>query len=166
MRLAKVLYGVAAALTLFGLWVRIAPSPLPTLSPDTAQAPIGAANRRATKAMAVPTEDVWAPIVAGNIFSVTRQPPARVSQAPHAQEQAADLDTRHAPTLVLYGTTVGPQGAVALIRGGPMNSGEILHVGDVVAGARIVDITDSTVTLAKPSGPLILHVPSTERKKL
>ncbi len=31
-------------------------------------------------------------------------------------------------------------------------------MGDVIAGARLVAITESTVTLLRPLGPVILHV--------
>jgi len=34
------------------------------------------------------------------------------------------------------------------------------RLGDLVAGARLIAITDSTVTLAQPSGPLVLRLPS------
>jgi hypothetical protein len=71
------------------------------------------------------------------------------------------------PTLTLLGTTIGPEGAVALI---DTNSGvpgaALHHMGDLVAGARLVAITDSTVTLDRPSGPLVLHLQSTPHKKL
>src|SRR3989442_7825279 len=70
------------------------------------------------------------------------------------------------PPLKLYGITVGPQGAVALIDADPKIPGaEIYRVGDLVAGARLVAITDSTVTLAQPSGPLILRLPSGDRNR-
>src|SRR5438876_154479 len=70
------------------------------------------------------------------------------------------------PRLTLYGTTVGPQGAVALIDADPKVPGaEIYRLGDVVAGAALVAITDSTVTLAEPSGPLVLHLRPAQRRK-
>jgi len=57
-------------------------------------------------------------------------------------------------------------GAVALIDADPKIPGaEIYHVGDRVAGATISSITDSTVVLARPSGPLTLHLPLAVRKK-
>jgi len=63
------------------------------------------------------------------------------------------------PTLRLYGITVGAQGAVALIDADPNIPGaEIYRLGDLVAGARVLAITDSTVTLAEPSGPLVLRL--------
>ena len=42
----------------------------------------------------------------------------------------------------------------------------LYHLGDVVAGARLVAITDSTVTLDRPTGgPLVLHLASTQQHK-
>ena len=162
-RATTALYGVAIALVLFGLWVRLAPALAPR--EDNVQAPLPAIDQRVAAAVAVPSEEVWAPVVADNIFSVTRRPPGRVSSTPQPSSEAAAL--RRTPTLTLYGTTVGPEGASAIIHGDAVSPGtEIHHLGDVVAGARLVDITDSTVTLARPSGALVLHLQVVERHKL
>jgi hypothetical protein len=59
---------------------------------------------------------------------------------------------------------MGPQGAVALIRDDAVaRSAEVYHIGDLVGGARLVAITDSTVTLERRSGPLVLHLPTGRR---
>src|SRR2546430_17189859 len=95
-----------------------------------------------------------------SIFSRTRTAPlVRFTPAGRAARGTAFASRR--PPLKLYGITVGPQGAVALIDADPKIPGaEIYRVGDLVAGARLVAITDSTVTLAQPYRPLILRLPS------
>jgi hypothetical protein len=103
-------------------------------------------------------------IVAANIFSPDRAPPAVRFSLPG---QAAAPAKPRGPTLRLYGITVGAQGAVALIDADPNIPGaEIYRLGDLVAGARIVAITDSTVTLAQPSGPLVLRLQPAQRRSI
>jgi hypothetical protein len=71
-----------------------------------------------------------------------------------------------APGIRLFGITKGPDGAVALIDADPKIKGaEIYRVGDRVAGSPISAISDSTVVIARPSGPFVLHLPSAVRKK-
>ena len=72
-----------------------------------------------------------------------------------------------APAVRLYGITIGASGtATALIDADPDIPGaEIYHIGDVVAGAPIVDITDSTVVLAQPSGQRVLHLQRSSRRQ-
>jgi len=85
--------------------------------------------------------------------------------AGQAVKRAAAPAAPRGPTLKLYGITLSPQGAVALIDADPKVPGaEIYHLGDLVAGARLVAITDSSVTLAKPSGPLVLRLPPARRR--
>jgi len=93
-------------------------------------------------------------IVSANIFSRERSTPAPVVRAPVIAHAVPAK-----PSLTLFGTTVGPHGAVALIQGGPATSGaELHHVGDVIAGARLVSITDSSVTLERSTGPVVLRM--------
>ena len=125
-----------------------------------------AAGRRATApADAVPATD-YESIVAANIFSQTRAAPSvRFVPAGQAVKRAAPAAAPRGPTLKLYGITLSPQGAVALIDADPKVPGaEIYHLGDLVAGARLVAMTDSSVTLAKPSGPLVLRLPPARRR--
>jgi len=153
-------------LVLVGLWLRLARSALPAPRADAAALPVPAAGRRATApADAVPATD-YESIVAANIFSQTRTAPSvRFVPVGQAAKRAAPAAPR-APTLKLYGTTLSPQGAVAIIDADPKVPGaEIYRLGDLVAGARLVAITDSDVTLAKPSGPLVLRLPPAQRKK-
>jgi len=160
------LYSVAVGLVLLGLAANIGQAP-PT-HVDGAQLVLPIIGERRPALAGASADETFAPIVAANIFSPTRRAPARVSPVEHAIHQAVGHTGPRAPTLTLYGTTVGPQGAVALIQGDGMNPGaDVYHVGDVVAGARLVAITDSTVTLARPSGALVLRLqPAEGRKKL
>ena len=69
------------------------------------------------------------------------------------------------PGIRLFGITKGPNGAVALIDADPKIKGaEIYRVGDRVAGSPISAISDSTVVIARPSGPLVLHLRSAVKK--
>jgi len=64
--------------------------------------------------------------------------------------------------MALYGTTVTADDAFALIEADPQVAGaEIYRVGDLVQGARLVKITDSTVTLASRPGGVarVLRLP-------
>jgi hypothetical protein len=66
----------------------------------------------------------------------------------------------------LYGITKGPGGAVALIDADPRIPGaEVYRVGDEVRGGRIAAVTDSTVVIARPSGPLTLRLPVTDAER-
>ena len=103
------------------------------------------------------------PIVAANIFSRTRTAPAREGAVTHTTRNPAPVP--HGTTLTLYGTTIGPQGAVALIDDDtPPRGAHLHHMGDLIAGARLVAITDSTVTLDRQSGPFVLHLPASMRQ--
>jgi hypothetical protein len=156
------LYLVAAALLVAGLGLRLAPTPLPRVQAAPLAVPAELdPNRASTSARPVPAYNA---IIAANIFSPDRTPPAvRLSLVGRV---AAPTKPRE-PTLRLYGITVGAQGAVALIDADPNIPGaEIYRVGDLVAGARVLAITDSTVTLAEPSGPLVLHLRPAQRRSV
>jgi hypothetical protein len=152
--LAHGLYGAAALLLVAGLGLRVAPTRLS----GAAVAPLD------LPAVAVPDSAVrrpppmprYAPIVTTNIFSQDRTaPPVRFS----LPGRAVAPPKPRGPVLRLFGITVGPHGAVAIIDADPKIPGSDLYrVGDVVAGARLVAITDSTVTLVAPAGPLVLRL--------
>jgi hypothetical protein len=154
MRVAPVpvLYGAAAVLALSGLWLRVARPPLPKVDPAALKLP--------TQQPATATGDVspadYQPIVDQNIFAQSRgveaSKPAAVASKARNHPAEASLELR--------GTTIGPRGAVALI------GADVHRIGDIVDGAKLVAITDSTVTLERPSGQQVLHVPSSQRKKL
>lgn len=158
------LYGAAAALGLTGLALQIAPTPLPRAR-AAAVAPIPVPHPAASgpSARGAPS---YAAIVAGNVFSAARRAP-RIRFAPRgatgAVHSAGAAASRQ--TLRLYGITVATDGTIALIDADPTVPGaELYRVGDLVAGARLVAVTDSTVTLAEPSGPLVLRLPPAHRR--
>ena len=163
----RVLYATAGVLALLGLWLRLARSALPSPRADAAELPAPAAGRGAPAPAQQPPAAGYEAIAAANIFSQTRAAPSvRFVPAGQAVKRAAPAAAPRGPTLKLYGITLSPQGAVALIDADPKVPGaEIYHLGDLVAGARLVAITDSDVTLAKPSGPLVLRLPPAQRKK-
>jgi hypothetical protein len=160
-----VLYAAAAVFAIAGLWFRMAPSPLPAMPHGSVVVP------QIAPRVSAPGGDspaaTYAPIVTANIFSRARTAPERPGaggqSAPHARAAAPP-----APTFTLLGTTIGPQGAVALIEASAASpaGAQVHRMGDVVGGARLVAITDSTVTLDRPSGPLVLHLQSSQHKKL
>jgi hypothetical protein len=158
------LYAAAAVLLLVGLWLRLARSPLPRT--DAASLPLPFAGQRASATAGATPPTSFEAIVTANILSQTRAaPPVRFSPAGRAGARPAAPAPR-GPRLTLYGITVGPQGAVALIDADPKIPGaEIYRPGDLVAGAPLVAITDSTVTLAEPSGPLVLRLHPAQRRK-
>ena len=162
MTLVRSLCVAAAALLVAGLGLRLAPTPLPRAEAAPLTLPAAAHPDGApTSTPPVPRYDA---IVAANIFSPDRTPPAVRFSIP-GRAAAAPTKPRE-PTLRLFGITVGAQGAVAIIDADPTIPGaEIYHVGDLVAGARVLAITDSTVTLAEPSGPLVLRLQPVARRR-
>lgn len=152
MRPAPVLYALAGVFAIAGLWLRVAHPSLPAADPAQLHLP---AERPATSTGDVAPTD-YQPIIAENIFAQNRgvEPakPAPVARPQQPRDAAAGL--------ALRGTTIGPRGAVALI------GADVYRLGDIVNGAKLVAITDSSVTLERPSGPLTLRVPSSQRKKL
>ena len=70
------------------------------------------------------------------------------------------------PAIKLFGITRGPGGAVALIDADPKVPGaELYRVGDELRDGRVRFISDSTVLVARPSGRLVLRLPSTDGRK-
>lgn len=166
-RSPRPLYAGALGLGLVALALRLAPVPHPgAVSPAELPQP---ARRPALHPL---NEDPapYAAIVAGNIFSPSRAPPA-VRFTPDRPTVGAALTPPKpkpkpkpkpaGPAFRLFGITKGLNGAVALIDADPAIKGaEIYRVGDRVAGLPISAISDSTVDLARPGGPLVLHLPS------
>jgi len=163
MTIVRALSVAAVVLGLLGVWLRFSRFPLPQAA--AAPLPLRTAGQAATAPAGASAAPRYEAIVAANIFSQARTAPlVRFAPAGRAVRGTASAAAR--PPLKLYGITVGPQGAVALIDADPKIPGaEIYRVGDLVAGARLVAITDSTVTLAQPSGPLILRLPSGDRNR-
>lgn len=155
MKVVPILYGAAAVLALSGLYLRFAKPALPSADPSDLRLPAQPQPQPPAAGDVTPAAASYQLIVDQNIFSQDRGAPAVKPAAPRTEKP------RNAePDFALRGTTIGPRGAVALI------GAEIHRVGDVVDGAKLIAITDSTVTLERPSGPLVLHVPNSQRKKL
>ncbi len=148
MRLVRVLYGSSAGLRAQASEAgapgvsRATERPVPTVPPAT-----------------------YATIVSTNLFSTDRVPP-RVRFIPPGLATRGQ-PVHRAPAVRLYGITIGASGsATALIDADPDIPGaEIYHIGDMVAGAPIVAITDSTVVLAQPSGQRVLHLQRSSRRQ-
>jgi hypothetical protein len=165
-RRIQVLYAVAAALGVVGLVLRIIPARAPA-APDAVRvvATVSPPTGRIESGGDVPLP-AYDSIIAANIFSRTRTAPPRPGEVQDAQAKPKPTKPA-APTLTLLGTTIGPQGAVALINASNGSPGaELHHMGDTVAGALLVAITDSTVTLDRPKGQVVLHLQSSQHKKL
>lgn len=168
MNLIRPLYVAAAVFTVGGLALRLAP-----LGRLTIAAPAALADRHGDQLVPIPVPPTTGeidsaaadPIVAANIFARSRVAPARAARVVARADRASKAASPHTTTFTLYGTTIGPQGAVALIDDNtPPRGAHVHYMGDVIAGARLIAITDSTVTLDRPSGPLVLRLPPTMRQ--
>jgi hypothetical protein len=163
--LVRSLYVMAALLAVTGLGLRLAPVGKPTVATATTPPP-----RDGNRSVPLPARTAAgeidsttsSAIIGSDIFAPSRVPPGRSLSV--AVDRKHSTPAPHAPAFTLYGTTIGPEGAVALIDAdGADRSTGLHHIGDVVAGARLVAITDSTATLERPTGLLILHLPPTAR---
>jgi hypothetical protein len=105
-------------------------------------------------------------IVRANVFSQERTPPAERYVPPELAIQAAPVRAAQAaPRLRLFGVAVGPTGSVALIDADPEIPGaEVYRLGDIVAGASLIEIGDSAVVLEGPRGREVLTLPSSSRR--
>jgi hypothetical protein len=166
MNATHLLYAAAGLLAAGGTALRVVPLEPPSLA-GVSRAAFHRVGGEGPAAVARVAGDVTPaasdPIIAANIFARSRTAPAREGASEKPVHPAAPVP--HAATLALYGTTIGPQGAVALIDDDtPPRGAHLHHMGDVVAGARLVAITDSTVTLERQSGPVVLHLPASMRQ--
>jgi hypothetical protein len=165
-RSPRTLYAGAFGSALLALALRLAPAPHPgAVTPLEVRQPARGPALRTLNENAAP----YTAIVVGNIFSPTRTaPPVRFTpNRPAGGAAPAPPKPKPAgPGIRLFGITKGPNGAVALIDADPKIKGaEIYRVGDRVAGSPISAISDSTVVIARPSGPLVLHLRSAVKKR-
>ena len=155
------LYLAAALFAVAGLGLRLLPVTPAELADAT---PVTAA------AAAVPRPEPWvdprryAAIVASNAFSPDRKaPPVRWVPEGLRKDTVKVAKTPKKPpepTARLFGISRGPGGAVALIDADPDVPGaEVYRVGDVLRAGRLTNISETTVTLSRPSGPLVLRLP-------
>lgn len=111
----------------------------------------------------VPALESGTEIVATNMFAASRRPPQR-RFLPRGFEPPVSAPAP-AP-IVLYGVTLAAADPLALIDADPRIPGaEIYRIGQPVRDARLVAITDSTVTLAPLSGApaFVLHLRRSRR---
>jgi hypothetical protein len=157
----RVLYGMAAALLLLGLALRIAPAPAGAISAAgvTHAAPVGVRPD-----MPGELPQAAATVVEGNLFSASRAAPRVRFTPPDLDPPATARRPQRGPggaRLRLFGTVVGPSGTAALIDADPTVRGaEIYQVGDMVSGKQVVAVSESTVVLtgAGGSGRVVLRL--------
>src|SRR3989441_7515731 len=158
MTIVRALSVAAVVLGLLGVWLRFSRFPLPQAA--AAPLPLRTAGQAATAPAGASAAPRYEAIVAANIFSQARTAPlVRFAPAGRAVRGTASAAAR--PPLKLYGITVGPPGALALIDADPKIPGaEIYRVGDLVAGARPVALPASTATLPPPAAPATPRPPA------
>jgi hypothetical protein len=148
------LLATGAALRLAPVRVPVADTPRPE-SPRLPEEPGPAEQAGALLA--------YEEIVRDNVFDRTRQPPAERYLPPElaAARAAEGPATRIRRGPRLFGLAVGPDGSVALIDADPRIPGaEVYRPGDLVGGARLVTVTDSSAVLVGPAGTTVLRLPS------
>jgi hypothetical protein len=162
----RLLYAAAALFTGAGVALHLAPA---ASSAPPAVSPVPAPNQ--VRAAPVPAEaSDYDTIIASNVFASTRAPPAERLVPEDLKRDTQTVAPRPAkpaePPTRLYGITKGTGGAVALIDADPKIPGaEVYRVGDRVRDARITAISDSTVMLSRPTGPLVLRLPASEGER-
>lgn len=144
MTIDRVLWSVATVCAMVGIALRVIPAATPTPARAVVPAPVSPP--------AVPPVATGAAVVDANIFASNRTAP-RLRFSARAGAARSPSSAPVGPELTLYGITVTAEGAFALIDSDPQVAGaEIYRVGDLVRGARLTAITDSTVTLTPRSG--------------
>jgi hypothetical protein len=150
----RVLYSLTGVFAVAGLALRVLPARVPSARSGALTLPTSLPS----DSPAPPLVASYGAIVSDNMFSVRREPPA-VRFAPMGTSHVVVVAGPHRPSLKLYGITLGPEGAVAVISPdvGVARAG-LYEIGDTLAGARVVAISESTVTLQKPNGQITLHL--------
>ena len=153
----RTLYGIAAVFAVAGVGFRLAPAQPPVGEPPLE---LPAATQLVQQSV-LGDEHSYAPVAATNVFSQTRTPP-RVRFVPEGRaspDSAVPVARPRQPVFRLYGITVTASGTTALIDANPKVPGaELYRLGDRVGGAPITAITDSTVVIRRPAGPLVLRL--------
>ncbi len=153
----------AGALGLAGVTVRVLPPLMPAPELDilpSAQFP-GSTGPGET-----PTATTFEPVAQHNLFHRNRVPPESRFVPAGLQEPTLREAPPSRPAVPrLFGVAVSQGGAVALIDADPRIPGaEVYRVGDRVAGARLVEITDTAVVLRTPNGDQVLTLPLLSRR--
>ena len=158
------LYIAAAFLLVAGIALRVVPARVSTPAAQPINVTLPAPQTSgAERAEALLT---YESIVRANVFSRQRTPPAVRYVPPElVQAQPTRPQAPAQPRLRLFGLAVGPTGSVALIDADPQIPGaEVYRVGDIVAGANLIEIGDSAVVLEGPRGREVLTLPSSSRR--
>jgi hypothetical protein len=112
---------------------------------------------------------MYAPVTSANVFSQLRTPPTVrfVPEGRAAPPSTAVSRPKHRqPVFRLFGITIGAKGAIALIEADPkLRGAELYRLGDRVGGSPITAITESTVVIRRPGGPLVLRLPPAARRR-
>jgi hypothetical protein len=161
-RTTRMLYGVAAVFLLLGLGLRIVPAPAdPGEASPAGSRPVPSPSEASKAAGELP--GITAAIAEGNIFSPTRSAPTvrftPPDLSPPAEEQRPARRGPRSRRLRLFGTVVGPSSTAALIDADPVIRGaEIYQVGELVAGRRLIAVSESTAVLAGAAGRMVLRL--------
>jgi hypothetical protein len=171
--LSRVLNAGAAGLALLAAAVYAISWRTPeSSSPQAAPAPIAtqlAGALPATARSAPADSAAERNIVAANIFSPDRAPPKK-RYVPPSFGELASVDRGPAgppapPALRLFGITITPNGAQALIEADPKIAGaEVYRVGDRIREFQLIELSDSTAVLDGPDGELILRLRPRKRQ--
>lgn len=165
----RALYGAAIVFGLTGIALRTMPPLPPAVASSALAAPLHESGHRAGIVREDP--NAYASIAAANVFSPTRTPPAerftpdRTPDRPAPVPVARRARVVEEPAVHLYGITIAPSGALALLATNQSARGaQIYRVGDRVAGGSVAAITDSTVVIARARDRLVLRLPSAKKK--
>ncbi|MEJ2546456.1 MAG: hypothetical protein P8125_01415 [Gemmatimonadota bacterium] len=153
-------YWAAGVFAAIGILLRAVPTRVETPQIPAAEpvsVPLESVTTEAAQALLSYQE-----VVRKNIFDLDREAPDPRYVPP---ELAAMGDTGVTKAVVrrgprLFGLAVGPDGAIALIDADPTIPGaEVYRPGDIVAGLRLVEVTDTTAILAGTAGTIVLRLP-------
>lgn len=157
MTATRLLWPATATLAVAAIAFRVAPPARPAASLPVIPQPQPLAT--------VPALESGTGIVATNVFAASRRPP---QQRFLPKGFAPPVSAPTPAPVVLYGVTLAAADPLALIDADPKIPGaEIYRIGQQVRDARLVAITDSTVTLAPLSGApaFVLHLRRVRRSR-
>jgi hypothetical protein len=163
----RLLYLAAGVFAVAGVALRVAPVELPGPNDAVPAVPAASPSPPASEAAA---RERYGALVSSNAFAAARTAPTKrwVPEGLRRDTAPPPKAPRKPPEPVarLFGITRGPGGAVALIDADPDVPGaEVYRVGDTVHGGRLSNISESTVTVTRPSGPVVLRLPDSEESR-
>jgi hypothetical protein len=161
--LSRALYAAAGGFTLLALATYLAWRPSAGAAASRAAAPVLPVAAPAPSPVDANGRDSVAigQIVSANIFSPDRRPPRQryvplTAAATPAPAPTTDTVRTGPPPIRLYGVTLsGADSGVALIEADPKVPGaELYRVGDLVRGAILIALSESTAVLERDDGSL------------